>query len=351
MRTVGRGWTRAAWILGAIALPLGSCGPAGEEAATRSETRSQVSVRTSRAAPAPGSVEEVPGTVEAVREAEVASRIVAVIASLTVEEGDAVGAGDLLARLDATDLHARVEGAEAALRAARAHLERIRGLRSREAATQEEVEQAEAAEAAAASALEVAGVQLADADVRAPFAGWIVARLAHPGEMASPARPLLRLQARGPLRLAATISTEQAKGVTLGSELQVVLADGTLAAARVSVLSPASDPASRRILIKCDLPENVALRAGAFARLRLAAAPESAMVAVPAAALFERGALTGVFVAREGRAQLRWVRPGRSLGEGVEVQAGLAAGEEVILDPAGLTDGAPVAVLPQEQTP
>jgi RND family efflux transporter MFP subunit len=310
-----------------------------------------VAVRTTAATPVVGGVEEVPGTVEAVREAEVASRVVAVIERLTVEEGVAVEAGDLLARLDATDLRARVEGAEAALRAANAHLERMRGLQAREAATQEELEQAEAAEAAAASALEVARVQLGDADVRAPFSGWIVARLAHPGEMAVPARPLVRIQARGPLRLSATISEEQAKGLRSGSKLEVVLADGTLAAARVSVLSPASDPASRRVLVKCDLPEGVALRAGAFARLRLPAAPGSPMVAVPAAALFERGALTGVFVASEGRAQLRWVRSGRSLGDRVEVQAGLASGEEVILDPAGLTDGAPVSARPQAATP
>jgi multidrug efflux pump subunit AcrA (membrane-fusion protein) len=56
-------------------------------------------------------------------------------------------------------------------------------------------------------------------------------------------------------------------------------------------------------------------------------------------------------VAREGRAELRWVRPGRSLGDRVEVPAGLAAGEAVILDPAGLTDGAPVSARPEAEAP
>ena len=63
---------------------------------------------------------------------------------------------------------------------------------------------------------------------------------------------------------------------------------------------------------------------------------------VPAAAVFERGGLTGLFVVGDGKARLRWVAAGARDGDTVEIRAGVEPGERVVLDPARLTDGAPV---------
>ena len=65
-------------------------------------------------------------------------------------------------------------------------------------------------------------------------------------------------------------------------------------------------------------------------------------LSVPATALFQRGGLTGLFVVSDGRARLRWVAAGASDGGAVEVRAGVQEGERVVLEPAGLSDGAPV---------
>jgi hypothetical protein len=101
------------------------------------------------------------------------------------------------------------------------------------------------------------------------------------------------------------------------------------------------------------------LEPGAFARVRIEpaaiapagapadTAPESGAragaaggaVTVPSAALVRRGGLTGVFVVRDGQARLRWIRIGRTDGAHIEVLAGLAAGEEIVLAPKGLADG------------
>jgi hypothetical protein len=51
-----------------------------------------------------------------------------------------------------------------------------------------------------------------------------------------------------------------------------------------------------------------------------------------------------VFVVREGRASLRWLRLGRREGDQVAVLAGLEPGEAIALEPAGLADGQPVEV-------
>jgi HlyD family secretion protein len=65
-------------------------------------------------------------------------------------------------------------------------------------------------------------------------------------------------------------------------------------------------------------------------------------ITVPAAALFERGGLTGLYVVADGRAHLRWVAAGARDGDTVEVRAGVEPGERVVLSPAGLVDGAAV---------
>jgi len=96
------------------------------------------------------------------------------------------------------------------------------------------------------------------------------------------------------------------------------------------------------------------LEPGAFARVRLdtaagGASPragEPATLTIPSRCLVRRGALTGVFVISEARASLRWIRLGRERGAEVEVLAGLSAGEEIAIDPAGLSDGRAVAPAP-----
>jgi hypothetical protein len=69
------------------------------------------------------------------------------------------------------------------------------------------------------------------------------------------------------------------------------------------------------------------------------------VVAVPLAALTERGQLQSVFVAEDGVAHTRLVTTGRRTGNAVEVLSGLTAGEKVVLPvPVGLQDGARVEV-------
>ena len=113
--------------------------------------------------------------------------------------------------------------------------------------------------------------------------------------------------------------------------------------------SPRRSPPSHRpgpedppFEVKANLAAASGLRAGIFARLLVPGIAADPRLTVPAAALFERGGLVGLFVVSDGRARLRWVAAGAHDGGTVEVRAGVEAGERVVLDPAGLADGAPV---------
>ncbi len=285
---------------------------------------------------------EVPGTVEAVRTAAVASRVSATVESVPVEIGDLVREGDPVVRLDGRDLEAHLQAAEAALAAADARLERLRALFEKEAATRDELDAATAAAAGARAVRDAARVQIEYVDLRAPFDGRVTTRQVHAGDLAGPGQTLVTIQGTGRLRVAATVSEDQAARLTIGRAVRAILEDGRAAEAVVSVLGASGDPASRRFIVKGDLPRDAGARAGTFARLRLPRGGEDPLALVPLAAVFERGALTGVFVVEGGTARLRWIRPGARSGGHLFVRAGLEPGDEVILEPRGIEDGTPV---------
>jgi RND family efflux transporter MFP subunit len=330
-------------ITAALAALL-SCGRPGPPAPA--SERPPVQVRSARVGGVGEGWVEVPGSVEAARTAGLASRFSAVVEIAPVEEGDAVSAGQVLLRLDGRDLRARLEAAEAALRAARAQRDRVRALFERDAATRQELDAAEAADSAALAERDAARAQLDYIEIRAPFAGRVTDKRIRVGDLAVPGQPLLVVQGGGALRVAASVSREQADRLKIGGTVEAVLEDGGVVQARVSVLNVAGDPASRRFLVKADLPAGAGARAGAFARLRVPRGEEEPRPIVPARALIERGSLSGVFVIEEGRARLRWIDVGERAGDAWVVRAGLRPGEEVILDPSDLRDGDPVQVAP-----
>jgi RND family efflux transporter MFP subunit len=285
----------------------------------------------------------VPATVHARRRASLSARITASVADLPFREGERFAAGAVLVRLDDAALRSAVAAAESAAAAAAAESGRMDSLRSRGAATPREAEEASSRAAAAEAALLAARDNLAYAVLRAPFGGVVAARPASVGDVVSPGAPLVEIEGDGGFELHATLEAEQADLVRPGFEGRASV-DGLAAplTARLTSVSPAGDPATHRVEVKADLPSAPGLRSGLFARFLLPSSSETARLWVPSSAVFERGGLSGVFVARDGHAWLRWVAVGAATDGVTEVRAGIEAGELIVADPAGLVDGAAI---------
>jgi len=288
-------------------------------------------------------VTTVAATVRARQRAALSARIPASVTELPFREGQSVSAGATVVRLDDAALRSALAAAEATQGAAETDLGRMEALLERNAATPRELDQARTQAAGARAGLSLARENLAYAVLRAPFAGTIAARPVHVGDVVSPGETLIEIEGRDGLQVEATVGSELVASLRPGVELQVHV-DGheQPLTARVRSVSPAGDPATHRFGVEADLPETPGLRSGLFARLALPSRSESPRITVASQALFRRGGLTGVFVIAEGKAQLRWVAPGAETETRTEIRAGLHAGERVALDPAGLSDGAPV---------
>jgi RND family efflux transporter MFP subunit len=309
----------------------------------------------------------LPARVTAREEVTLTARLAARLTSLPLREGDRFRAGQVLASFDAPETRATLDGAKAGLAAALAardlarkqearmdslHAQRVAALRELEGAQAER----RAAEAAWAQArAQVDGLQ-SGTHLTAPFAGIVVRRHADPGTTVGPGQPLLDIRSVEVGDITANVPESELARLA-GGMADYQVGDGPWRSARVSRVDGMTDFGTRSRVARLRPAGGEKLEAGAFARVRLAPRAASATVAstaaslsVPVASLVRRGGLTGVFVAENGVARLRWLRVGRESGESVEVLAGLGPADAVIVNPAGLADGRSVTVAgAQEQ--
>jgi RND family efflux transporter MFP subunit len=285
----------------------------------------------------------VPAAVQARQRAALSARMPASVIELPYEEGQWVKAGAVVVRLDDAALRAAVAAAEAGVKAVEADFERTKTLLEKGAATPRELEQVTAAASGAQAQLTAAKDNLSHAALRAPFAGRVAARRTNLGDVVNSGTPLIEIEGEGGLEIRATLESPLAATLRPGSKVKA-LVDGQASplAVTITAIAPAGDATTHRFELKADLPAASGLRSGLFARLLVPGVTADPRILVPAAAVFERGGLTGVFVATDGKARLRWVAPGARDGDLVEIRAGVETGERVVLEPAGLVDGAAV---------
>jgi RND family efflux transporter MFP subunit len=327
-----------------LVLGLLGCGGAAEKTGVPKAPGPARSVRTGPVERVGAAQSAAAGLVRARQRATLASRLQASVVELPHREGESVAAGAVLVRLDDGALRAGVAAAETAMNVAAADLRRIESLVQKGAATPREREDAETRAAAAKAGYESARDGLSYAVLRAPFAGRLAARLVDVGDVVSPGAPLVELEGGAGLEVVAAVDAIQAAALAVGTAVQAHV-DGQPApvAARISALSRAADPATHRFEARAELHDAPGLRSGLFARLLVPTPGGAARLQVPKAALVRRGGLVGAFVVDGDAARLRWIAVGREDGDAVEVRAGLATGEKVVLEPGDLADGARIA--------
>ena len=329
---------------------------------------------------------EATGTVRARSLMTIAAKWMGYVREVKVQVGDRVREGQLLVVLDARDLDASASRAAAAreevrngipeadggVAATKAHLDfaqatfqRMNQLFEKKSISDQEFDEVSAKLKAAQAEFEMArakrtqlDAKLAQAEqevraaqvtrsyaeVQAPFAGSVTGKSVEPGNLAAPGAPLLTIERDG-YRLEVSVEESKLGAIRAGQPVSVIL-DGVNRTidARVSEIVPAVDAASRAYIVKIDLPAEPSLRSGIFGRARFQLGSRQ-VLAIPAAAVTERGQLQSVFVEENGVARTRLITLGDKAKEQTEVLSGLNAGERVIVPvPQSLTDGARVEV-------
>lgn len=291
--------------------------------------------------------EETVGTVRAKLQARLEAKVPGRILEMRAVTGQSVKAGELLVRLDVQEIRARLDQALALQQQSASDLKRFTALLERAAATQAEFDAVQARARIAEAGVKEAQTMLGYADVIAPFDGVVTRKLADVGDQAAPGKPLVDLEDPAHLRLEADIPEAIIGAVTLGATMPVRVPNvaGEFQAT-VSEIAPTADPNSRTFRVKLDLPPGSGLRAGQFGRVAVPLA-ETMALRVPAAAVVRRGQLQMVFVVVDKQAVMRLVKPGKRIGDELEIASGLSPGESVVIENgASLMDGQPVEIKP-----
>lgn len=291
---------------------------------------------------------EVTGTVRPVQRATLAAKVMGTISGLPVALGQRVRAGEPLLKISAAEITARVTQAQSQLNLAGRDLARERDLLAKGASTAEMVRNLEDRFTLTEAMVREAETMLGYTELRAPFDGVVARKLVHAGDLAAPGQPLLEIEGAGDFEVEAGIPDSLAARLAPGVELSVdVPATGAAFTARLVELASAADADARTVTAKLAVPAGATVRSGLFARVQVPGAPVRTLL-VPAGAVSLSGQMERVFIAGEGnRAVLRLVKTGAPRNGRIEILAGLAAGDTVVINPpAGLREGQPLEVRP-----
>jgi RND family efflux transporter MFP subunit len=287
------------------------------------------------------------GIIEAVNEATVAAQTSGRVIELPYDVGDYVPKDAVIARLTDTEQSSRVEAygatlaeAEARLKEATRDFERTQDIYERKLVARAELDRAAAnrdsARArveSARAALQEAREQLGYTVIRAPYGGTVVARHVRLGETVAPGTVLLTGLSLEHLRAVVEVPQQHIAPLRVHHTARVVLADQSLAATDLRI-PPKADPSTHTFRVLVTLPDgNTGVFPGTLVKVAFVSGEEQRL-RVPARAVVRRGEITGVYVVKDGRVALRYLRTGTPTADGqVPVLAGLEAGEAVAVDP------------------
>ena len=318
------------------------------------------------------------------RRATVAAKITGRVKEMLVEEGMVVQRGQILALLDDADARASLAAAaadkgvaeaaipglqanarEAALTLQRqaelkqdgytdqASLDRARAARD---SLQSQLEVARKQVTAAASRMAVAQREIENCTVRAPFAGVAVSKDAQPGEIVSPVSAgggftrtgISTIVDMASLEIEVDVNEANIARVAPGQKVEAVLnayPDWRIPCS-VRTVIPTADRQKATVKVRiafADLDARILPDMGVkVSFLAPASAPGAppARALVPAQAVRNAGGQAVVFVLKNGRLERRVVGLGENRGDDVQITAGVAAGEQVVIDgPADMAEG------------
>ncbi len=223
----------------------------------------------------------ISGALKAVNSALVKARVPGELQGLTVREGDAVQAGQVIARIDASEYQSRVRQAQQQAESAKGQVDIAKrafdnnrslvdqGFISKTAldTSLASLASAEANYRAAQAGTEIAAKALEDTVLKAPISGLISQRLAQPGERVAVEARIVEILDLSRLELEASLSATESLGVRLGQSavLQIEGAAKTVQA-RVVRINPNAVAGSRAVLVYLALETTPGLRQGLFAQ-------------------------------------------------------------------------------------
>ncbi|USX21861.1 efflux RND transporter periplasmic adaptor subunit [Oxalobacteraceae bacterium OTU3REALA1] len=310
------------------------------------------------------------GSLAPLSSATIKSKISGVVEATTVQEGMAVSAGQVLARIDQADLRARLQQQQAMLDEAQAKLSMATKNEANSQAllsqkyisqnafdsTQNTVALARANVKSAAAMVEIARIALNDGIIKAPISGIVSKRHVQAGEKLAPDMAVYSIVNLSELTLEAQVPASEIPRVKVGQDVRFKV-DGFQKRefeGKVARINPATEAGSRSMLVYIAVRnDDSALRAGMFAKGSIVTDRSGVAPIVPMTALREDQGKQVVYKIENGKVVAQPVTLGlRNDDEGyAEVTDGLDKGANVIVSKLNAVKPGAQVKLPATATP
>lgn len=292
----------------------------------------------------------------ALQEATLYAKVSGYLKTLTVDKGDAVKVGQLLAEIEVPELLADEAQYQAECEVARTNYQRMAEARQKapDLVVPQTVDDLRGQWEVAQAKLQRTRTLLQYSRITAPFSGIITARFVDPGALIAAATSgstpqsaaLLTLMDYTRVRVQAFVPELEVPFITNGVPARVTLEElpGRTFAGSVTRFAHALDPATKTMLTEIEIPNpDGELRPGAYATVQLEVERKQNALLVPTHALLVEKAGTSVFTVVDGKAKKTSVQVGFNDGINVEIASGIKADQTVIvLGKQMLNDGQPI---------
>jgi membrane fusion protein (multidrug efflux system) len=272
------------------------------------------------------------GTVRANEEVEIVSEISGKISSIHFEEGSRVAAGQLLLKIDDSELLAERQRALYRVELAERDEARQKQLLEDGVIAREAYDVALGELNVLRAELQLIEAQLLKTEIRAPFKGVIGLRWVSPGSYLSSQTRIASLKELDPVKLDFTVPEKYSGLMRVGDQISFTVGssdrmfDGTIYA-----VEPGIEASTRSLRIRARCPNrNRELIPGAFANVELVLRSVADALTVPSIAVIPELGGKKVFVYEDGAAQPRPVETGIRSDTEVQVTSGLVEGDLVI---------------------
>ncbi len=292
------------------------------------------------------------GSVEANEQVQIRSEVSGIVRNLAFQEGSNVQRGQLLLRIDDTELQAQLSQANTQEKLAADNENRARLLLEKEAISVQEYDVALADYESSKAQSALIRAQIDKTSIRAPFSGKIGLRSISEGEYLTPATVVANLMSVNPVKIQFAVPEKYSGQIGVGQGLKFqVSGSNTRYHAEVYAIEPGVDPTTRTISIRAiaNNPDGT-IFPGAFAHIELPLDQVEDAILVPSQAVIPVQNGKQVFVYRNGVALAVEVEAENRTSSDVLINRGIAIGDTVLVSGImSVRDGDSVRVKIVEQ--
>lgn len=380
------GWV---WIVLIVLLLVGVAGWFGMSRKSAPEVTTTVVREQAAGSASPKVALNASGYVTARRAATVSSKVTGKVVEIVVEEGMEVKPGQLLAKLDASNVQASLRLAEAQLESSSAALSETRSnldlaekelkrqtaLAGSQAGSQSDLDRAHAQRSALNARLlkQTAEIGVAEAEVAqwkqqvedtvivAPFGGIVTSKNAQPGEMISPMSVggftrtgICTIVDMTSLEIEVDVNESYINRVAAGQVVEATLDSypDLKMPAKVIAIIPTADRQKATVKVRVGFDKidprtlpDMAVKVAFRSNEAPAATAGGKTIAIPKSAVEDDNGRSIVWVVRDGKVERRAVNVSQTIGDESTITAGLSAGETIVTTATGeLSDGARVKI-------